>query len=185
MKGKLLFYPYEMKRSNDYFRFITYGFVHSDLNHLLLNMLSLYLFGKGVEFYLVNFFGQQQGLLLYVFLYFSGLVLSTLPDYYRHQDNPGYTALGASGAVSAIVFAYIFLRPWDIVFWFIPAVLYGILYLIYSAYMDRYGRDNIGHNTHFWGSLYGLMFIFSVLKLMRPGELSYIFQAYMHIPYFQ
>lgn len=178
MYQKLMFIPYEIKRKKDYFRFLTHGMVHADLNHLLFNLISFYMFGKGVEYYFMLYFGQQPGVILYLVFYFSAIILSALPDYFRHQDNPGYRAVGASGGVSAIVFAYIFINPWDRVFWIIPAGLYGILYLAYSAYMDRFGNDNIGHNAHFWGGLYGIVFVYTMLKFTRPEALSIIFQNY-------
>ncbi|HOY19208.1 MAG TPA: rhomboid family intramembrane serine protease [Haliscomenobacter sp.] len=176
---KLMFVPYEMKRKNDYFRFLTHGMVHADVNHLLFNLITLYSFGIGVEFYFQQYFGQQVGIILYLLFYFSGIILSSLPDYYRHQDNPGYRAVGASGGVAAIVFGYIFMNPWDRVFWVVPAGLYGVLYIIYSAYMDRNSNDNIGHNAHLWGSLYGIVFVYSLLQLMRPEVLSGVFQNYI------
>jgi membrane associated rhomboid family serine protease len=180
MYQKLLFYPYEMKRNNDYFRFLTHGMVHADLNHLLFNLITLYSFGIGVEYYFRLYFGAQTGVTLFLLFYFSGIVLSSLPDYFRHQDNPGYRAVGASGGVSAIVFGYIFMNPWDRVFWVVPAVLYGVLYIVYSAYMDRYSNDNIGHNAHFWGSLYGIVFVYVLLQTMHPEVLSAIFQNYLN-----
>jgi membrane associated rhomboid family serine protease len=178
MYHKLMFIPYDMKRQNDYFRFLTHGMVHVDVNHLLFNLITLWMFGVGIEYYFKAYFGPQVGIILYILLYFSGIVLSALPDYFRHQDNPGYRAVGASGGVSAVVFGYIFMNPWDRVFWIIPAGIYGVLYLAYSAYMDRYGNDNIGHSAHFWGGLYGIVFVYSLLKLTRPEVLSIIFQSY-------
>lgn len=178
MYQKLMFVPYDMKRQNDYFRFLTHGMVHVDVNHLLFNLITLWMFGVGIEYYFKAYFGPQVGVILYILLYFSGIVLSALPDYFRHQDNPGYRAVGASGGVSAVVFGYIFMNPWDRVFWIIPAGIYGVLYLAYSAYMDRYGNDNIGHSAHFWGGLYGIVFVYSLLKLTRPEVLSIIFQSY-------
>ncbi len=178
MYHKLMFIPYDMKRQNDYFRFLTHGMVHVDVNHLLFNLITLWMFGVGIEYYFKAYFGPQVGVILYILLYFSGIVLSALPDYFRHQDNPGYRAVGASGGVSAVVFGYIFMNPWDRVFWIIPAGIYGVLYLAYSAYMDRYGNDNIGHSAHFWGGLYGIVFVYSLLKLTRPEVLSIIFQSY-------
>lgn len=178
MQQKLMFIPYEMKRKKDYFRFLTHGMVHADLNHLLFNIITLYTFGVGIEYYFKAYFGPQVGIILYLVFYFSGIILSALPDYFRHQDNPGYRAVGASGGVSAIVFGYIFMNPWDMVFWVIPACIYGILYLAYSAYMDRYGNDNIGHSAHFWGGLYGIVFVYSLLQLTRPEVLRSIFQNY-------
>jgi membrane associated rhomboid family serine protease len=179
MLHKLMFIPYEMKRKNDYFRFLTHGMIHADLGHLLFNLITLYFFGRGIEFYFQSFYGAQVGVIIYLLFYFSAIVLSALPDYYRHQDDLGYRALGASGGVSAIVFGYIFMNPWDRVFMFIPACIYGVLYLVYTVYMDRNSNDNIGHNAHFWGSVYGLVFVFGILLLTKPEILSIIFQRYM------
>lgn len=174
MQARLLFYPVQMKANGEWYRFVTYGFIHSGWEHLLLNMFVLYMFGEQLEDTMLQIFGAGIGRLLYLFFYVSAIVISTVPSYFRNQDNPSYAALGASGATSALVFAYILFAPWQ---WFLfpplPAILFGIGYLWYSSYMEKKGTDNIGHNTHFWGAIYGVFFLVVTAYALEPGLLNY------------
>jgi membrane associated rhomboid family serine protease len=183
MREKLLFEPYKMKRERDFFRFITHGFIHADIGHLLINMLVLYQFGEAIEIVFGNVFAPGTGRLMYLFMYLSAIVVSSIPDYLKHQDNYAYGALGASGATSAMVFSYILFSPWD---WFMfppmPALVFGILYLIYSNYMARRGGDNIGHNAHFWGAVYGLAFTLGSMAILRPEMISFFWARLMQGP---
>ncbi|HPB02871.1 MAG: rhomboid family intramembrane serine protease [Bacteroidales bacterium] len=159
----LLFYPYEIKRENQWYRFITHGFIHADFMHLFINMWVLYIFGEVVEKSLKLIYGNE-GTLYFMLLYFGGLIFSSMYSYGRHLNNPQYSALGASGAVSGITFAYILMYPMSGLMIFpipiqLPAFIFGILYLIYSWYMGRRGKDNIGHDAHFFGALYGVIFM--------------------------
>ena len=159
----LLFYPWEIKRENQWYRFITHGFIHADFMHLFINMWVLYIFGEVVEKSLKFIYGSE-GTLYFLLLYFGGLIFSSMYSYGRHLNNPQYSALGASGAVSGITFAYILMYPMSGLMIFpipiqLPAFVFGILYLIYSWYMGRRGKDNIGHDAHFFGALYGVIFM--------------------------
>lgn len=174
MKARLMLYPVQMKSRGEWYRFVTYGFVHADWQHLLINMFVLYMFGEYLESAMFSVFGASLGRLMYLVLYLSALVIATIPSYFKHQDNYGYAAVGASGATSALVFGFILFNPWE---WFIfpplPALFFGIGYLWYSSYMEKRGLDNIGHNTHFWGAIYGLVFILISAYALRPGLLYF------------
>ena len=167
---KALFRPYLMKKNNEWWRWVSNGFIHADYTHLIVNMLSFYFFAGYVEneFNLIT--GNELGILFVVF-YISALVMSGMYDYYRHQNNYAYSALGASGAVAAVIFAYIVYNPFSSIYLYyvikIPAWLFGILYLFYEYYMGKKKMDNIGHNAHFFGALFG--FVFPILLRPQTG----------------
>jgi len=162
LAGKMVFSAYAIKHRRESWRFFSYALVHAGWIHLFINMFVLYSFGDAVISGLYYFFGNI-AYLYFILLYLGGVGFSVLFDYGKHKDDPNYSAVGASGAVSAVVFSSILLYPTSSLFLFpipfpIPAVVFGVLYLIYSAYMARRGGDNIGHNAHFWGAIYGLVF---------------------------
>jgi membrane associated rhomboid family serine protease len=159
----LIFYPPAVSRDKQWYRFFSCGLIHADASHLIFNMLSLYLFGGFVEDKFVEIF-DSNGKWVYLLLYVSALLVSLLPTYSKHKDNYYYRSLGASGAVSAIVFAGLMIAPYVEVGFFIippiiPGFIFGPLYLLLSSYLDRRGRDNINHSAHIWGALYGVAFI--------------------------
>ncbi len=165
----LIFYPPAVTHNKQWYRFITCGLIHADVSHLLFNMLSLYLFGGFVEDKFTEIF-QQNGKWLYLLMYVTALVVSLLPTYLKNKNNYSYRSLGASGAVSAVVFAGLMVAPYvEVGFFFIPPIIpgfiFGPLYLLVSAYLDRKGRGNINHSAHFWGAPYGVLFIIVVGKL--------------------
>src|SRR5882672_2866031 len=149
----LIFYPPAIRR-NQFYRFITHGFIHADYFHLAFNMIALYSFGEVLEKQLFSnscLFGER-GKLFFVLLYFSGLIMASLPDYIRHKDNYHFRSLGASGAVSSVLFATIALLPQiPINFAFIPVgipgIIFGVIYVIASAYLDKRGGGNINHSA--------------------------------------
>lgn len=153
--------PYEVNRRNEYWRFITSGFIHADIGHLAFNMISLYSFGGLVE----SIFSQisPMGNLLYVALYIGGILISDLPTYFKHRNNPNYNSLGASGGVSSVIFAGIMFAPTTSLYLFfipipIPGWIFGGLYLAYSYWESRRGTGYINHSAHLWGALYGIAF---------------------------
>jgi len=146
---------------NQWYRIFTYGFVHADFAHLAINMFVLYSFGNAVlDLFDIVFHGHAQ--LYYSLLYVGGLAFSTLFDLRKYGESPSYNAVGASGAVSAVVFASILIFPMgkiSLLFFpiGIPSFIFGAIYLAYSVYMGKKNIDNIGHNAHFWGAIFGLM----------------------------
>jgi membrane associated rhomboid family serine protease len=159
---RMVFNAYDIKHFKNTYRFLSYALIHADWMHLLINMMVLYSFGRIVEQYYEVFFGLK-GILYYILLYIGGIALSTLPAYGKHKDDYSYTAVGASGAVSAVVFASILFDPLNKIYLFfipigIPAIIFGVLYLIYSGYMGKKNVDNIGHDAHFWGAIFGFVF---------------------------
>jgi membrane associated rhomboid family serine protease len=162
--NELKFNAFDVKHSNQWYRFFSYGFLHSGWVHLIINMLVLYSFGCLVEnsYKVPSFFGSKY-ILYYILLYIGGLLFSIIPAYGKHKNDVFYNAVGASGAISAVVFAGIIIFPKSpITFYFlpveIPAWIFGVLYIIYEFYMSRRAKDNIGHDAHFWGAIYGVIF---------------------------
>lgn len=169
---RLLFNAYQIRYDRQYWRFLTHAFVHGGWGHLLINMFVFYSFGSSVEQYYTSFFGDVKGGVYFVMLYVFGILFSTLADYGRYKDDYNYNAVGASGAVNAVLFASILFAPLSRLMIFpipipIPAWIFGLLYLGYSIYMSKRGGDNIGHSAHFWGALFGLLFTF----LLMPKEI--------------
>lgn len=159
----LIFYPPSVTHNRQYYRFITCGLIHADFMHLIFNMYAFYLFGSSVEGWFTLIF-EDKGKMLYLLMYISALIVCLLPTYMKHRDDPGYRSLGASGAVSAVIFANIMVEPLQgigLVFIpgiYIPGFLFGIIYLGISSYLDRRGKGNINHSAHIWGAIYGILF---------------------------
>jgi membrane associated rhomboid family serine protease len=159
----LIFYPPAITNQHQWYRFITCGFIHADIPHLIFNMYSFYMFGDVIEYWFEKIYGDK-GKILFLLLYFSALIVCLLPTYFQNKDNYYYKSLGASGAVSAIVFAFIFLAPTaKIGLMFIPiqapAFLFGAIYLGVSYYLAHRGESRINHSAHFWGAVYGIVFV--------------------------
>jgi membrane associated rhomboid family serine protease len=170
MRLKMLFSPRDVRKRGEYYRFISAGLIHADWFHLGFNMLALYSFGQIVEAYYDVLFGMW-GKLLYLLLYFGAMITGDIAAYFRYQDRP-YFSLGASGAVSGVVFAFILFQPWaQIMVFFIPmpAVVAGALYVAYSYYAAQRGSaDGIAHDAHLLGGLFGLCFTI----LLSPSLLT-------------
>lgn len=158
----LIFYPPAITRRGQWYRFFSCGLIHADWGHLIFNMLSLYLFGENVEEAFTVLFGQK-GKLFYLLLYVLALLFSLLPTFAKHKDSYHYRSLGASGAVSAVVFTGILFNPiGGIGLFFIPifvaGFIYGFIYLAITAWLDKRGADNINHSAHLYGALFGIGF---------------------------
>ena len=154
---RLVLWPPAIGRKHEYDRLVTHGFVHADWMHLFFNMFTLFFFGPLAE----AFYAQAIGPLGYPLFYLSAIVVAALPSYLRHRDDARYRSLGASGAVSAVLFTFVLLNPWSLIIVFVfpcPAILYGVLFLGYSWWADRQGHGNVNHNAHFVGAVYGIAF---------------------------
>ena len=170
LADRLILWPPAVHKNKQYDRLVTYGFLHADFMHLLFNMITLFFFGPQIEMLM-----GQVGVWVYPLFYLSALVVSILPSYLKNQKNPNYLSLGASGAVSAILFAYILVRPWSIIGVFfipMPAILFAVLYVGYSIWMDRRGGDRINHSAHLAGAAYGILFFL----IMEPRVLGHFLQ---------
>lgn len=159
----LILWPPAVTRGHQYWRLLSYGLVHADGQHLLFNMFTLFFFGRAME----GLYAQYLGPFGFVLFYAGGLLVSILPTYWINRNNAAYRSLGASGAVSAVLFAFILLQPWAMIIVFVipvPAILYAVAFLAYSIYMDRTATSRINHSAHLWGAAYGIVFTL----LMEP-----------------
>ena len=176
----LIFYPPAVTMQNQWYRFFTCGLIHADWGHLFFNMLSLYLFGQYVEDAFGNLFGVY-GKWVYLALYISALLISLLPTFAKNKNNYQYRSLGASGAVSAVIFAGLMLAPTLGIYIFfipipIPGFIFAPLYLIISALLDKKGAGNINHSAHIWGSIYGLAFVIIACQFIEYPVIKNMFQ---------
>ena len=174
----LMFNAYVIDQRKQYFRFVSSGLIHADLGHLFFNMFTLYFFGTAVENSFRVMFPEMAST-LYILLYISGLIMSSLFSFFKHKENPHYNALGASGAVSAILFCSIMIYPtMGISIYFLPgtpAYIFGPLYLMYCVYMAKRGMDNIGHEAHFFGAVWGILYIVVLHHQVLPRFFEQIF----------
>ncbi len=161
--NKLVFNAYSVWHRKEWHRMLTHGLVHGGWGHLFFNMLTLYFFGKVVEQYFALTFGGTLGCVLYIVLYVSAIAVSSVWDLVKFRNDWNYNAVGASGAVSAILFASILFEPKMGIYIYlipipVPGYIFAPLYLLYCWYMAKRNMDNIGHTAHFWGAVYGLVF---------------------------
>lgn len=172
LMNDLILWPPAITRSREYHRLVTYGVVHADFGHLLFNMITLFFFGRTME----GFFTASLGTLGFALFYILALVVSILPTYLSNKNNPNYRSLGASGAVSAVLFSFVLLAPWSRIIVFVipvPAIVYAVLYVAYSIYMDRRGQGNVNHSAHLWGAAFGVAFT----VVVRPEVISHFLAA--------
>ena len=174
LRNKLIFHPWTISEGKDYYRFISSGFIHADIQHLFFNMFTLFFFGRAAEMNLLMYGGDFPRIKFWI-LYLGSMVMASSYSYFKHRENPGYMALGASGAVSGVLFSYIVFDPWGLLLIFgiipVPGILLGIGYLYYSAKMAKEGRDNIGHDAHLFGAIAGLI----LTIVFNPMEILPIF----------
>lgn len=159
----LIFYPPPITQRNQWYRFISCALIHADLMHLAFNMWAFYSFGSALEKYFAQLFPGKGGI-LYIIFYVVAQFICLLPTYIKHRNDYGYKSLGASGAVSAVVFATIFLIPQQgvgILFipFPIPGFIFAFIYLGLTMYMSKRGGDNINHSAHFWGAMAGIVLL--------------------------
>ena len=165
----LILWPPAVKKKGEVYRLATYGVVHADLMHLLFNMVALFSFGGAIEAVYLRALGQ----LGYVWFYVMALIASILPTYLRHRDDAQYRSLGASGAVSAVMFSFILFQPWAGIRLFfipvdIPAIIFAVLYVAYESWSQRRGQDNVNHSAHLWGAAFGVAFTLAMVP--RSGS---------------
>lgn len=178
--NKLLLYPKLMQSPAEYYRFLTNGFVHADWQHLIFNMIALYSIGSYVEQFYVAIGAHT----LFLALYIVGIIVSSIPSYFKHRNDPYYRSLGASGGTSAVIFSMVYISPWaQITFFFIPlwTILFAVLYVGYSIYMSRQQKDHINHDAHLWGGIFGFAFTF----IFDPTHGEIFLQQLLHPPFLQ
>lgn len=179
LMDRLIFYPPAVKRG-EWYRLFTYGALHADYMHLIFNMFTLYLFGTSVEKVYTSVLGNTVGSVCYLLLYATALFISIFPTYLKQQNNARYYGVGASGAVSAIVFAYILIHPMSLMgilfipVW-LPAFLFGIVFILISMRLDKKQTVGVNHLAHIVGGVYGIIFISATFALMRGINLFSIF----------
>jgi len=177
---KLKHHPYREKHNKEYYRLLSSGFVHGSFSHLAINGFVLYMFGEQIE----NFFGQVYGLnmgrVMFLALYLTAIIAGDLATHFKHQNNPSYSAVGASGATSALVLIFCIIAPWE---WFtfppVPAIIFAVGYLAYSSWADKTNKsDNIGHSAHLYGALWGIVFFLAT----KPEMFSVFMDRLMEGP---
>lgn len=181
--NKWIMNPYAVQKYKEYHRFLTSGFLHADYGHLFFNMLSLFFFGRIVEYYFSGIFGNQMGGGLFAVLYLLGIIIANIPSYIDHKNDSYYNALGASGGVSAVVFSAILFQPTSTIYVYfiqVPAFVYAILYSAYSFYMSKKNMDNIGHSAHLYGAAFGLVFTLILKPDLFSSCIAQI-MSYLHI----
>ncbi len=154
--NRLIFYPPAVNKGQ-WDRFVTHGFIHADSMHLLFNMFTFYFFGRLIETLYRPFLAGYG----FVVFYVCAIIVAMIPSYIKNKNNANYLSLGASGGVSAVLFAFILLEPWSTLLLFaiipIPAIVFAIGYVAYSIYADRRGGSNINHLAHLWGGAFGVV----------------------------
>ncbi|MCF8999516.1 rhomboid family intramembrane serine protease [Acinetobacter nectaris] len=176
--NRLIFWPPAMKKGQ-FDRFITHGFVHADGAHLLFNMITLFFFGSAIEV----FYRQYAFNMGFVLFYLGGLIVSILPSYLKHKNDFQWASLGASGAVSAVLFAYILFKPWNLIFVFfvpVPAIIFAVLYIAYTIWSNKRNNNHINHSAHLWGAAYGVI----ITILVEPKIIPHFINKLIHIPFF-
>jgi membrane associated rhomboid family serine protease len=158
---KLQFNPYTIKRRNEWYRFVTHALLHADWMHLIVNMLVLYSFGQSTV-YFFNLYLGQAGTIVFIAMYVLAVVASSISTYKKHKDHHWYNAVGASGAVSAVLFSHVLFSPLTKIYLYgilpLPSLLWAALYVGYSVWSSRNSNDNINHEAHLWGAIFGLLF---------------------------
>jgi len=165
-----MFMPYRAIRKNTWYELITSGFLHGGYTHLVFNMFTLFFFGPVLE--------RSIGEVHFLILYFTGLLASSIPTLIRHKDNPSYATIGASGAVEAVLFAFIVIYPFDKIYLFlipigIPAILFGAIFVAYSIWASK-KEGKINHEAHIGGAAWGLIYMFAFV----PNTIDYFLTVF-------
>ena len=177
LMDRLIYAPRAVNRG-EWWRFVTHGFVHADGTHLLVNMLVLFFFGSTMEQVLTG----RIGTVGFVLFYLAGIAVAMLPTHLQQRNNPLYRSLGASGAVSALLFAYILLQPWSMLIVMIvpmPAIVFAVGYIWYSVWAEKHSGDNVNHGAHLAGAVFGVLFMIA----LEPRVLPYFFERLLSPPF--
>lgn len=176
-------WPYMEKHEGEWYRFVSSGFLHGGWLHLLINMFVFWQFGMIVESAYESFFGPTMGKVWYIVLYITTIVVADLSTYMKHKENYGFSSIGASGAVSGILFIYILMMPWNTLYLWgiipIPALLVGVGYLWYSHHAAGQAGSRIDHDAHFYGAVYGIVFTL----ILKPEMALHFWQAVQNVPW--
>ncbi|MEX1192210.1 MAG: rhomboid family intramembrane serine protease [Brumimicrobium sp.] len=180
VKYKWIFYPYKVKRQNESYRILSHMFIHGDYLHLFFNMFVLFSFGRNMEYIFNETYGGGIGTLHFLVLYLIGGLAASIWPFLRNKDNPNYMSLGASGAVSAVLFAAILWMPEGGIYIMfipveIPAWLFGIIYLGFEYYMSKKGGTGVAHDAHFGGAIFGIVYVLFINFDKGLAFISYIF----------
>ncbi|WP_128547125.1 rhomboid family intramembrane serine protease [Larkinella soli] len=163
--------PQKVLRGGQWYRLLTSGFVHADFGHLIFNMISLYFFGRLIEQVFGMLFGAGGPLYLLIF-YLVAIVVSDLPTLIRQRNRSNYNSLGASGGVSALLFAAILFQPTEKIYLYgaigVPGFIFGAMYMAYSFYESRRGGGTINHDAHLYGAIFGVLVIVLIYPPVIP-----------------
>lgn len=180
MQSKFLMHPASVNEFGQWYRFITSGFLHGDLMHLGINMFVLYQFGERLEDFCMRQFGDLTGRIYFIILYFGAIIAGSVPSYIKHKNNQYYSALGASGGVSGILFASIFIDPWNwllfLLFIPMPYIVFGVIYVLYESYMDKKGNTKIAHDAHLAGAAFGYIIIIAFIYMENPHYVDFFLE---------
>jgi membrane associated rhomboid family serine protease len=179
LNAKLIFNPYLVKHNKEWYRMVTSGFQHADFLHLFVNMFVMLSFGRAVENYYSLVFGQYSDW-AFLLLYISSIFAANVSTLYKYHNISAYNALGASGAVSAILFTSILFNPFNKIYLYgiigLPGILLGAIYLGYSYYMSKKQSDHINHEAHFYGAVYGILFTLA----LKPKVINIFIYEMLH-----
>ena len=184
---KYLFHPYSIHHKGEHYRFLTHAFIHGDFLHLLFNCVALYSFGSAIEeYFFPQLFGEKLGRIYYILLFTGGIYAASFTEYYRNRNNPAYSSLGASGAISSIMFCFIMVSPMSLIsllFFPMQGWIAGVLLLAVSYYLIRRKKtsaytDNISHESHFWGAIFGMVFILVLKPALLKHFISQVLAAF-------
>lgn len=175
-----ILHPWSLVREKQWHQFISSGLIHADLTHLIFNMITFYFFAFRLEHIFNIQFGVPFGSLAFLILYVGSLILSDISTVLKNKDNPEYRALGASGAISGVLFSYILFDPLTGIYIFfipipIPAFIFAGLYLLYCFYAARRMAGFINHDAHMWGALSGLVLTIMMIPRVLPHFFNSIF----------
>jgi len=186
LQAKLLHNPFLANKRKQYYRLLSSGFIHNGWSHLGFNMLTFFFFGGVVEKVYVKNYGDVVGSAIFLGVYLVAIIISDLPSFFKYKDMPAYSSLGASGGVSAIVFASILFQPTNDLYLLlipipIPAFILGVLYVVYSYYQSKNSTDNINHSAHLYGAVAGFVISAILIPSAIPDFITQL--SNYHLPF--